>query len=442
MEYEIPEAQHFAALRGTIVYFIDDPFLVGKEKAFVCHEDGLLIAADGIIKAVGPYVKIKSQLPVGVEIEHYEGHIISAGFIDSHVHYVQTGMIGSYGEQLIDWLNNYTFIEEQKLKDPAAAREMSSVFCDELLRNGTTTAFTFAAVYPHTVDALLEETERRNMRMIAGKIMMDRNAPAALLDDAQSSYEDSKELIQKWNGRGRQQYAITPRFAPTSTPAQLEAASALWREYPEVHVHSHVSENLDELAWVKELFPEHASYLDVYDHYNLVGRRSLYAHGVHLNEAEMRTLHEREAAIAHCPTSNNFLGSGHFPLREAKRLDRPVHVGLGTDIGAGTSFSMLATMNEAYKVAQLRSYSLQAVNSFFLATLGGARSLDIDDKVGTLAPGHEADIVVLNPRATKIMDVRMQRVSSIEDVLFVLGTMGDDRSVKATYIAGKKTYGA
>ncbi|WP_424216263.1 guanine deaminase (plasmid) [Streptomyces sp. BI20] len=431
---------HVTALRGTIVHFTDDPFLVGKEKAFVSHEDGLLIAEDGIITAVGPWSETKEKLPEGVEVEHYEGHVISAGFIDSHIHYVQTGMIGSYGEQLIDWLNNYTFIEEQKLKDPSAAREMAAMFCDQLVRNGTTTGFTFAAVYPDTVDALFEETERRNMRMIAGKVMMDRNAPDGLLDTAQSSYDESKALLEKWNGRGRQQYAITPRFAPTSTPEQLEAAATLWKEHPEVHLHSHLMENVGELAWVKELYPEHPGYLHVYDHYGLVGRRALFAHGVHMEERDMRLLHEREAAIAHCPTSNLFLGSGLFPLREAKDPSRPVHVGLGTDVGGGTSFSMLQTMNEAYKVAQLRNHPLEGVNSFFLATLGSARSLDIEDKVGTLTPGHEADIVVLDPRATPIMDFRMSRSKDIEDVLFLLGVMGDDRCVKATYVAGKKAY--
>lgn len=437
---EAPAGSHVLAVRGTLVHFTDDPFLVAKDDAFHCEEDGLLVAVDGIVRAVGPYSQVKDQVPEGTTIEDHTGCLISPGFIDTHIHYVQTGMMGAYGEQLIDWLNNYTFIEEQKLKDRSVAQQMAKVFCDELLRNGTTSALTFAAVFPQSVDALFEETERRNMRMIAGKVMMDCNAPEALLDTAKTGYDDSKALLEKWHGKGRQQYAITPRFAPTSTPEELEAAGALWKEHPEANVHSHLMENLGEIAWVAELFPDRADYLDVYEHFGLVGKRSVYAHGVHLGEEQLRRLHEREAGIAHCPTSNLFLGSGLFPLREAKNPERPVHVGLGTDIGAGTSFSMLATMNEAYKVAQLRAYPLEAVRSFFLATLGGARALGIDDKVGTLTPGHEADLVVLDPRATALMDFRADRCTGIEEQLFVLATLGDDRAVKATYVAGREAY--
>jgi guanine deaminase len=370
----------------------------------------------------------------------YSDKLIVPGFIDTHIHYVQTDIIGAFGKQLIDWLNTYTFIAEQKFKDKSEGDRIAEVFCDQLLRNGTTTALTFCAVYPESVDALFEAASRRNMRMIAGKIMMDRNAPDALLDTAGESYEQTKTLIENWHGRGRNLYAITPRFAPTSTPEQLEAAGRLWKQYPGTYVHSHLSENEGEIAWVKELFPDRKGYLDVYDHYGLTGERAVYAHGVHLTEDEMQVCHDTGTAISHCPTSNLFLGSGLFPLQSAKDAKRPMKVGLGTDIGAGTSFSLLQTMNEAYKVSQLREFPLDATHAFYLATLGNAEALHLDDKLGTLDVGKEADFVVLNSRATALLDERMDHVKDIEEELFVLMTLGDDRCVEATYVAGKLAY--
>ncbi|GAA3730178.1 guanine deaminase [Spinactinospora alkalitolerans] len=425
------------AVRGELIYFRDDPFLVGPEAAFVHEPDGLLICSDGLIHAVGPYSETRDRLPDGVEPAHYPGCLISAGFIDTHVHYVQTEIIGAFGEQLIDWLNEFTFVAEQRFDDPEYCGKVAEVFCDALLRNGTTSALTFCATYPLSVDCLFAETERRGMRMIAGKVLMDRNAPEDLLDTPQRAYERSKGLIEKWHGRGRAMYAITPRFAPTSTPEQLAAAGTLWKEHPGTYVHSHVSENTDEIAWVKELFPERKGYLDVYDHHGLLGPRAMYAHGVHLTEDEFARCHETGTALSHCPTSNLFLGSGLFSLSSAKDPGRPVYVGLGTDIGAGTSFSMLVTMNEAYKVAALGGYPVPALRAFYLATLGGARALGLDDRIGTLAPGREADFVVLDPRATPLMEFRTQRAESIEETMFVLSIMGDDRAVRATYVAGR-----
>ena len=424
------------AVRGPLIRYRDDPFLTGREDAFVHEPDGLLICQDGKITAAGDYTALRDRLPAGVVPTHYPDHLISAGFIDTHIHYVQTGIIAAFGSQLIDWLNHYTFVEEQRFADSAYASRVASAFCDELLRNGTTTALTFCAVYPESVDALFEEASKRNMRIAAGKVLMDRNAPEALLDTAQSGYEDSKKLLERWHGKGRNLYAITPRFAPTSTPAQLEAAGALWREHPEALVHTHVSENTGEISWVRSLFPERAGYLDVYDHYGLLGRGSVLAHGVHLTGRERARCSETGTAISHCPTSNLFLGSGLFHVHDAKDPKRPVHVGLGTDIGAGTSFSLLATMNEAYKVAELSNYPLDAVKAFFLATLGSARAMGIDDRVGSLEPGQEADFVVLDPRATPLLAQRTARVDGIEELMFVLAVMGDDRTVRATYVAG------
>ena len=429
-----------SALRGSLVFCRDDPFLTDPATAFVHEPDGMLICRDGVITAVGTYDALKSELPPNLALADYSGCLIAPGFIDTHVHYVQTGIIGAQGRQLLDWLNEYTYVAEQSFADEAVARDTARVFCDELVRNGTTTALVFCSVHAGSVDALFVEAQRRNLRLIAGKVLMDRNAPAALTDTAQSGYDQSKALIGKWHGRGRALYAITPRFAGSSTPEQLELAGTLWREYPDVLMQTHIAETRDEIAWVKQLYPQRRDYLDVYAHYGLVGRRAVLAHGVHLDESELERCHATGTAIAHCPTSNLFLGSGLFPLREARDPRRPVHVGLGTDIGAGTSFSLLATMGEAYKVAQLQSRPINAVEAFFLATLGGARALALDDRIGTLAVGHEADLVVLDPNATPLLAFRNRRSRSIVETLAVLATLGDDRAVRATYVAGTLAY--
>lgn len=427
-------------VRGALVHIVDDPFLRPAKECLRYEPDGMIVVEDGRIAQSGPASTVIKSLPEGTDYETYQDKIIVPGFIDTHIHYVQTDIIGAFGKQLIDWLNTYTFVAEQKFKDPAEGKRVAEFFCDELLRNGTTTALTFCAMYPQSVDELFEAASERNMRMIAGKVMMDRNAPKGLEDTAHSSYEDSKELLERWHEKGRNLYAITPRFAPTSTPEELEMAGQLWREHPSAYVHSHLSENKDEIAWVKELFPKQKGYLDVYDHFGLTGKRAVYAHGVHLTENEMQHCHDTGTAISHCPTSNLFLGSGLFPLQSAKDPKRPIEVGLGTDIGAGTSFSLLQTMNEAYKVAQLRQFPLDAIHAFFLATLGSARALDLGDKLGTLEVGKEADFVVLDPLATPLLKERMKFVKSVEEQLFVLMTMGDDRSVAATYVAGNKAY--
>ena len=428
--------QELTALRGTIVTCRDDPFLTDPSRAFITEADGIVLCRNGLIDQVGPAAEIIGSLPTGTSVAHYAGCLIAPGFVDTHVHYVQTGMIASDGEQLLDWLDRYAFPAEMAFKDPAHAAAMARVFCDELLRNGTTTALVFCAVYPESVDALFCEAERHNMRMIAGKVLMDRNAPEALRDTAQQGYDESKALISRWHGRGRALYAITPRFAGTSTPAQLDAAGSLWREHPDVLMQTHISENRSEVEWTAELFPERKNYLDIYDHHGLIGKRALLAHGVHLSENEICRCHESGAAIAHCPTSNLFLGSGLFQMSRLKDPKRPVEVGLGTDVGGGTSFSLLATMSAAYEIAQLNGRPLGAVEAFYLATLGGARALALEDRVGSIAPGREADLIVLDPKATPLLALRSQRAESIEDVLFALMMLGDDRAVAATYVAG------
>ena len=401
-------------------------------------EDGVLITEQGKIRWFGPWDAAQDHLPTDVEIQHYPEHLIIPGMIDTHIHFPQTEMVGAYGEQLLSWLNTYTFPTEIQFKDKAYAQEIAKFFVNELLKNGTTTALVFCTVHPESVDALFEAAEQHQMRLIAGKVMMDRHAPEALCDSAESAYVDSKTLIQKWHGQGRALYAITPRFAPTSTPEQLERAGQLKAEFPDVYVHTHLSENKDEIAWVKDLFPHQNGYLDVYHHYGLTGSRSVFAHCVHLEEHEWQCLHHTDSAIAFCPSSNLFLGSGLFPLK--KTWDQQVKVGLGTDIGAGTSFSLLQTVNEAYKVQQLQGDKLSAYESLYHATLGGAKALDLDDKLGNFTVGKEADFVVLDLKATALQQLRQSRAKSIEDSLFALFTMGDDRNIEATYIYGQKAY--
>lgn len=407
----------------------------------VYESDGLVVIEDGLILATGPADSLQEMVTPETELTRYsEGSLIAPGFVDTHVHYVQSQIVGAFGCSLLEWLNQYAFPAELEFRDRAHASRIASLFLDELLRAGTTTALVFCAVYPQSVDALFEAAEQRGMRIAAGKVLMDRNAPADLLDTPQEAYDQSKSLLEKWHGRGRCLYAITPRFAPCCSAEELQAAGALRQERPDALVHSHVSENLAELAWVRELFPERKDYLSVYEHHGLLGPRSVYAHGVHLTEDEFCRCHATSTALAHCPTSNLFLGSGLFSLSQAKKRERPVEVGLGTDIGGGTSFSQLQTLNEAYKVARLDGYSLDAPKSFYLATLGGARALGLEDSIGSLQPGREADLVILDFDATPALSTRIERVESIDEALFVLMTLGDDRAVRATYVAGRLAY--
>jgi guanine deaminase len=433
----VSAANEVSAIRGTLISCRDDPFLTDPASAFVSETDGLVICRGGFIVATGPYDTVKDELPPGTKVTHYPGCLISPGFIDAHVHYAQTPIIGAHAEGLLDWLGKYTYPAEQELADETVAAQWAALFCDELVRNGTTSAAVFCTVHEHSVDALFKEAERRNMRLVAGKVLMDRNAPQVLCDSAKSGYDQSKALIGRWHGRGRCLYAITPRFAATSTPEQLEMAGALWNEHPGVFVQTHIAESRDEIAWVEQLYPDHRGYLDIYDHYRLIGRGALLAHGIHLGETDLYRCHTSGTALVHCPSSNLFLGSGLFRLRNAKHVQRPVHVGLGTDIGAGTSFSLLATMGEAYKVAHLARAGISTIEAFFLATLGGARALGLDDRIGMLQAGHEADLVVLDPQATPLLAARSRRCGSARELLAVLMTLGDPRAVRATYLAGR-----
>lgn len=426
---------YIKAWRSAILHCIENPTDVGSEKAFEYYPDGILVVTDGIISAIGHASEILLELPNSMDIEHHPEALIIPGFIDTHIHYPQSDMIASYGEQLLDWLNHYTFPEESKFSDKEYARDVADRFLKELLRNGTTTALVFGTVHKQSVDAFFEATESLDLRMICGKVMMDRHAPDDLTDTPESSYQDSKALIETWHEKGRLHYAVTPRFAPTSTSEQLSAAGKLLTEYDNLYLHTHLSENVQECEWVQALFPESKHYLDVYDKHQLLSERSVFAHGIHLCDHEYQRLSETGSAVAFCPTSNLFLGSGLFDLSKAEF--HKLNVGMGTDVGGGTSFSMFKTLNEAYKVIQLQGQNLDPIKSFYLATLGGAKALRLEHKVGNLAIGTEADFVVLDKTATPLIETRLARSTEIADTLFALMILADDRVVKATYSMGK-----
>ncbi|PIA68328.1 guanine deaminase [Pseudomonas sediminis] len=421
------------AYRAAILHSLADPAVVGFEQSYEYFEDGILLIENGKVAQVGAAAELLPKL-AGVKVQEYRDALITPGFIDTHIHYPQTGMIASYGEQLLDWLNTYTFPTEKQFEDKAHASDVAAIFLKELLRNGTTTALVFGSVHPQSVDAFFEQADKLNLRMIAGKVLMDRNAPDYLTDTAESGYAESKALIERWHGKGRLHYAVTPRFAPTSTPEQLDLAGKLFGEYPDLYMHTHISENKAEVAWVKELFPARKGYLDVYDHHKLIGPRAVFAHGVHLCDDECKRLAETGSAVAFCPTSNLFLGSGLFDLNKLE--EHGVRVGLGTDVGAGTSFSQLQSLNEAYKIMQLQGKKLDPFKSLYLATLGGANALYLDDKLGNFMPGKDADFLVLDYNATPLISYRMQQAKSLEERLFALTMLGDDRTVKETFAAG------
>ena len=423
-------------LRGAAVTLVDDPFRVGDDAALRHERDALIVIDDGRIAAFGDHDALRPSLPAALPITHHRDALIVPGFVDAHVHYPQTQIIGAGGKRLIDWLNHYTFAAEAQFADRGHADRVAAIFLDECLAHGTTTASVYCTVHPQSVDAFFAAAEARGLRMNAGKTLMDRHAPPALLDTAERGYDESRALIERWQGRGRLGYTVTPRFAPTSTPAQLEAAGALLAAYPDAWCQTHVSEQREELAWIAELFPSRLDYLDVYDHYGLLGPRTLLGHGIHLTEREWQRCHDSGTSIVHCPTSNAFLGSGLFDWSRAKRTDRPVSVALASDVGGGTTLSMLATMGASHQIAQLGGHALSAVKSLYLATRGGATALRLDHCIGSIAPGLEADLVVLDLAHSPLARLRMQHCDSIDEVLFMLMTTGDDRAIRDVYVMG------
>lgn len=435
-----PAGGPISGLRGRVITFPEAPGWP-ETVPLVEHSDGVVLWRDGLIVDVGTAHDVLARHPADIAVTQYNDGVILPGFIDTHIHYPQTTVIASFGSQLLDWLERYTFPTEAGFADPAAAAEAAGFFCDELLRNGTTTAMAYATVAPQSADALFGAALARDMRMIAGKVMMDRNAPPGLLDTAQSSYDDSEALIGSWHGQGRLSYAVTPRFAITSTPAQLDAAGALLKAHPDAYLQTHLSENPDEIAAVAELFPQARDYTDVYDRHGLLGPRSVFGHCIHLSDAEMARLSETGSVASLCPTSNLFIGSGLFDLAALREAGRPVRTALATDVGGGTSFSMLRTLHLAYKVMQLKQMNLTGVAGFHWITRGNAEALSLGGTIGSLEPGFEADCVVLDPNATPLLRRRLAAGDgSAEDLLFALMMLGDDRVVRATYISGKRAH--
>jgi guanine deaminase len=404
-------------------------------EAFAYHEDGLLVVEHGHVTAFGAYADLAPGLPEDIPVEALSGKLIAPGFVDAHIHYPQTDVIAAWGSQLLDWLHSHTFPAEQAFADRAHADEAAAFFLDELLRHGTTSALVFGTVHKTSVEALFEAALTRNMRLIAGKVLMDRHAPAGLTDTVETGRTDTEALIRAWRGRGRLGYAVTPRFAVTSSDAQLAMAGEVAAAHPDVLIHTHMSENLEEIARVGELFPDHRDYLDVYARHGLVTPRSVFAHCVHTTDDALRRMQAAGSAAVFCPSSNLLLGSGLFSLRQACACG--VIVGLGTDIGAGASFSLLHMMGEAYKVGQLGGEAVDPMHAFYLATLAGARAMKIDDKVGNLLPGKEADFLVIDLAATPLLARRTAAATTIAEKLFVLSLLGDDRAIARTYLAGE-----
>ncbi len=424
------------AYRASVLHFTGDP--AKQPDATHWFEDGLLIVEAGRIKAAGQYSDLYASLAPGTPLHDYRGKLILPGFIDTHIHYPQTDMIASPAPGLLPWLETYTFPTERQFSDPEHAREVADFFLDELLRCGTTTAMVYCTVHKASVDAFFSASTARNLRMVAGKVLMDRHCPVFLADTAEGGVRDSEALINQWHKRGRQLYAITPRFAPTSSAAQLQMAGELAQAYPDTYLQTHVAENCDEVAWVKSLYPAARSYLDVYDQVGMLRPRAMFAHCIWLDQRDRQRMAETGAAVAICATSNLFLGSGLFDFDSADAAQ--MSLSLATDVGGGTSFSMLQTMNETYKVARMGGTYLPALRMFYLATLGAARSMQLEGTIGNFSIGAEADFIVLDPAATPLLARRTSRAENLDTLLFALALLGDDRTVAATYSAGRKVH--
>nr|WP_272212188.1 guanine deaminase [Marinicella sp. W31]MDC2878099.1 guanine deaminase [Marinicella sp. W31] len=373
-------------LRGRLLSFNRRPRSISDTESFVYEEDGGLLISEGRILASGPFDMVQGRAPEGVEIVDHRPHLILPGLIDTHLHFPQMQVIGSYAGNLLEWLNTYTFVEEQRFADPAHGARIAVSFFDEMIRHGTTTAVAYCSMHKASADAYFAEASKRNMLMLGGKVLMDCNAPEALTDTPQSAYDDTRTVIAEWHGKGRNHVVISPRFALTSSHEQMDVTGALAREFPDLHIQTHLSENTAEIARALELYPEAKDYTDIYARYGLLGDKTLLGHAIHLSERERDVLSETGAVAVHCPTSNLFLGSGLFPFKDYERRDKPVRIAVATDIGGGTSYSMLKTMDEAYKIQQLRGERLNPLESFHAMTLGNAEALSLSERIGTLAP--------------------------------------------------------
>ena len=424
-------------IRGRLLSFKRAPLSLTDSESYAYESDGALLIESGNIAAVGDYATVKAKAADGIEEIDHRPHLILPGFIDTHMHFPQMQVIASYAANLLEWLNTYTFPEECRFVEGDHAARIATHFYDELVRHGTTTAVAYCSVHKTSADAYFAEALKRGMCMVGGKVMMDRNAPQGLLDTPEMGYDETRAVIADWHGKGRNHVAITPRFAITSTPGQMKAAQALAEEFPDLHIQTHLSENHEEIRYTCELYPEAKDYTDIYARYGLLGQKTLLGHAIHLSEREADVLSEAGAVAVHCPTSNLFLGSGLFPMKSLMRREKPVRVAVATDIGGGSSYSMLRTLDEAYKIQQLLGERLNPLESFYLMTRANAEALSLADRIGTLEPGTDADLVVLDAAPTPAMKLRMETVKTLPEELFLLQTMGDDRAVVETYVAGQ-----
>lgn len=435
------------AYRGTIFYFKDTATLanlpVNKDKAtdancqYVYIEDGVLIVEAGKIIACGSYSDLKSKLS-GVTVVDYKKKLITPGFIDTHQHASQSAIVAAYGEKLLEWLDDYVFPSESSYSNDATAKKELNFFLDQLVRNGTTTAVSYGPLFYNAQNIFFEELQKRNMRFITGNIIMDENAPDTLKLSAQENYDNSKKLIEKWNNKARLSYCISPRFALACSEKMLELCGTLKKEHPDCYIQTHLDENVNEIAAVKKLYPKSKSYMDVYDHFGLVTDRTVFGHCIHTTDEELKLFQSSGAIISWCPLSNNFLGSGLFNYgRAMKYTDK---ITLGTDWGAGNCLSMFAVMDDAYKVSMLNSVKLPSMIRWYFATLGAAKALHLDDKIGSFKPGKEADFVVIDPDASSYLKYRREKVDDIFELLFILMTLGSEVNIKATYIMGEPAY--
>ncbi|MCA0042949.1 guanine deaminase [Celeribacter litoreus] len=423
-------------IAGQVVTYTGDPFEIPPEEAVQVLSDAAILIRDGRVVSIGGREHMRVKHPEA-EFHDHGPALIVPGFIDAHAHYPQTAMIASWGKRLIDWLNSYTFPEEAKFADRAYADDIAARYLDLLLANGTTTVTSFCTIHPGSVDALFEAAEQRNMRVIAGKTCMDRDtAPEMLRDTAKAAYDESKALIERWHGKGRAVYAITPRFSPTSTPAQLDALGKLWAEHPSCLMQTHLSEQTDEIDWVKGLYPTARDYLDTYEQFGLVREGALFGHAIHLEPREIAHLKAMDCSLIHCPTSNTFIGSGLFDM--GARKSEGHRVGLATDTGGGSSFSMLRTMAAAYEIGQLTHTALHPAQLLWLATYGSAQALRMEDRLGSIAPGMEADLTVIDLASTSAIAQRAIRAETIWEEIFPTVMMGDDRAISATYVMGER----
>ncbi len=421
-------------LLGQTLTFGENPFEASAEAAAHHETRGAVAIRGGLIADLGTVDDLRARYPKA-EIADYGEALISPGFIDAHAHYPQTAIIASWGKRLIDWLNTYTFPEEARLVDAAYAHDIAGRYFDLTLANGTTTTTSFCTIHKTSVDAYFDEAQKRGIRALGGKTCMDRNAPKNLMDTAQSAYDDSKALLEKWHRVDRLSYVITPRFAPTSTPEQLAVLGALWGENPTCLMQTHISEQVEEIDWVADLFPKARDYLDVYDGFGLTGPGALLGHAIHLKPRERAAIRERDMSLVHCPTSNTYIGSGLFDM--AGLAQDGHRIGLATDTGGGSSFSMLRTMAAAYEVAQLSGHALHPAQLWYLATMGSARALRLDDKIGTLTPGSEADLTIIDLASTPAISQRAAGAETFWEAIFPTIMMGDDRAIRDVWVGGK-----